>query len=167
MVKTIGLLACLLIAALSVAGQPEIHVLAAGAAAALICAGGLLLPSLGLAITGAIAALFVFSVSLLLNPAENVSIEALLLGVAVLIVLDATYCRQRFRRALIDKSVTRAHLADLATSVIMSFGVAALLAGLAAGLSIEFDPSIRPVLAAAGVILVMGAVLRATHRGAA
>jgi hypothetical protein len=164
MMKTIGLLACVLIAALSVCSWPEIHLLAAGAAAALMCASGLLLPSLGLAITGAVASLLVFSISLLLNPVENVSIEAVLLGIALLIVLDATYYRQCFRRARIDRSVTREHLANLATTVIISLGVAALVAAFAAGISIGLDPSIRPVLAAAGAILVVGTVLRATPR---
>ena len=163
MVTVVGLLACLLIAALPVAVQPDMHLLAAGSAAALICTGGLLMSSLGLAVTGAIAALIVFSIALLMASGENACIEALLMGVALLTLLDSTHYRQRFNGASVDRPVTRAHLANLAMSVIVSLGVAALLAILAGALSIRLASSVRPMVAAAGTILVMVAVLRATH----
>ena len=161
MVKTIGLLACLLIAGLPVAVQPDVHLLAAGATAALICVAGLLLPSVALSITGGIAALLVFSTALLMARGANASIEALLMGIALLAVLDTAHDRQRFRRAAVDRSVTRAHLANLALSATISFGVAALLAAVAAVLAIRLDASVRPVAAAGGGILVMVAILRA------
>lgn len=160
MVKAMGLIACLPIAVLPTAVRPDMHLLEAGVTAALLCAGGVLLPSLGLAIAGAIAALLVFSLALLLASGENAIIEAFVMGVALFGLLDATHHRQHFRTAVMDQSVVRMHLADVGTSVAVAFAVAVLLAGIAMGLSIGIDASARPVVAAAGAILVMAMVLR-------
>jgi len=160
MMKAMGLIACLPIAVLPTAVRPDIHLLEAGAAAALLCAGGVLLSSLGLAIAGAIVALLVFSIALLLASGESAIIEAFLLGVALFGLLDATHHRQHFRPAVTDKSVVRMHLAQVGASVGVAFGVAALLAAIAISLSIGMGASARPIVAAAGVILVVAMILR-------
>ena len=49
----------------------------------------------------------------------------------------------------------------------ISLSVATALAALAAGLSVELDPSTRPILAGAGAIFVVGSVLWATRRATA
>ena len=64
MVRLSGVIAVLLIAAVSCLVLPEPHVLGAGLVAAAICAGGLLLSSLGLATVGTVLAVVVFSVAL-------------------------------------------------------------------------------------------------------
>jgi hypothetical protein len=160
MMKAMGLIACLLVAMLPAAVRPDMHVLEAGATAALLCVGGVLLSSLALAIFGAIVTLLVFSIALLLAPGENAIIEAFVMGVALFGSLDATHHRQHFHQAVTDKSVVRMHLAHVGASVAVAIGVAALLAGTAMSLPIGIDASARPIVAAAGVILVMAMVLR-------
>ena len=160
MVKIMGLIACLPIAVLPTAVRPDMYLAETGAAAALLCAGGVLLSSLALAIFGGVVALLVFSVALLLAPGANAIIEAFVMGVALFGLLDATHHRQHFRAAVVDKSVERTHLAHVGASVAVAFGVTALLAGTAMSLQIGIDASARPIVAAAGVILVMAMVLR-------
>jgi hypothetical protein len=164
MVTLIGLLACLASAALPFAVQPDPHLLEAGAVSGLICAVGLLLPSLGFAVTGAIAAILVFSAALLIAPSGAPIIEAVLLGVALLALLDATYYRGRFGGTAVARPMRRAHLASLGISVIASVGAAVLLVALAATLPLDLTAWFRPLAAAAGGILVMSMFLRGTGR---
>jgi len=160
MMRAMGLIACLPIAVVPVAVRPDMHLLEAGSIAALLCAGGVLLSSLALAIFGAIVALLIFSIALLLAPGENAVIEAFVMGVALFGLLDATHHVQHFHQTETDKSVVRTHLVHVGASVVVAFGVAALLAATAMSLPIGIDASARPIVAAAGVILVMALVLR-------
>lgn len=166
MVRVVGLLACVLIAILPVGVQSDVHLLMAGSVAALFCAEGLLLPSLGLAITGSTAALLVFSAALLMAPAtETAGMAAVRFGIALLGLLDATYYRRCFRNAVVDRSVTHEHLSTLAVSMAVAVGVAALLAAIAAVFPMQLTALNRPVAAGAAVVLTSAAVVR-TARGA-
>ena len=77
MVWLSGIAAALLIAGVPCLVLPERHVLGAGVVAAAICAGGLLPPSLGLATAGAVLAVLVFSVALLVASAANAVMTSL------------------------------------------------------------------------------------------
>jgi hypothetical protein len=162
MVQLTGFIAILLIAGLPVLVQQNLPLVAAGIAAGAICAIAVLLPSLGLAVAGAIG--LVFSVALLMAPPAGALVAAILLGIALLALLDITHYRQRFRGAMVEPAVARAHITDLALSVAASVGAIVLLAGIVEVLSIGLDASIRPIVATSGGILVVVALLQAVTR---
>jgi hypothetical protein len=161
MVQLMGFISIVLIAGLPVLVQRSLPLVAAGIATGAICAIALVLPSLGLAVTGVIGALLVFSVALLMAPSASAFVAAILLGIALLTLLDLTYFRQRFRGAMIEPAVAHAHLANLALSVLVSVGAIVLLAGFVEILSINLDAATRPIVATFGGILVMVALLQA------
>jgi hypothetical protein len=163
MVRLSGIAALLLIAGVPCLVLPERYVLGAGVAAAAICAGGLLLPSLGLATAGAVLAVLVFSVALLVvGSATNTVMAAMLMGAAVLVLLDATHFQQRFSRSAIMPGVVRAHLGQLGAAVLVSVLAGVVLAGVSDVFWLGLDAALRPAVAAAGGILVVLAILRAT-----
>ena len=164
MVRLSGLAALLPIAGAPWLVLPERHVLAAGVVAAAICAGGLLLPSLGLATAGAVLAVLVFSVALLVASATNSVIAAMLMGIAVLMLLDATHFQQRFSRSAIAPGVMRAHLGQLGATILLSALAVGALAVVSDAFWLGLDAALRPAVAAAGGILVVLAILRATSR---
>jgi len=164
MVRLSGLAALLLIAGAPCLVLPERHILAAAVVAAAICAGGLLLPSLGLATAGAVLAMLVFSVALLMTSATNSVIAAMLMGIAVLMLLDATYFHQRFGRSAITPGVMRAHISRLGATILISVLAVGALAVVSDAFWLGLDAALRPAVAAAGGILVVLAILRATTR---
>ena len=166
MVQLTSFISIVLIAGLPMLLQQSLPVIVAGIAAGAICATAVLLPSLGLAITGVIGALLVFSAALFVAPSERATTTAILLGIAFLTLLDITSFRQRFHGAMIEPAVARAHLATLARSALASVGVVVLLAGFAQTLSIGLDASIRPIVATVGGILVMVALLQVVSKRA-
>jgi hypothetical protein len=166
MVQLTAFISILLIAGLPVFVQQSLPLMEAGIAAGAICTMAILLPSLGLAVAGAIGALLVFSIALLMAPSASAFVAAILLGIALLTLLDITYYRQRFRSAMIEPVVARAHITDLALSVLASVGAIVLLAGSVEVLSIGMDSSIRPIVATSGGILVMVALLQVVAKRA-
>ena len=70
MVQLTAFISILLIAGLPVLVQQNLPLMEAGIAAGAICATAILLPSLGLAVAGAIGALLVFSIALLMAPID-------------------------------------------------------------------------------------------------
>jgi len=164
MVRLSGLAALLLIAGTPWLVMPERHVLGSGVVAAAICAGGLLLPSLGLATAGAVLAVLVFSVALLAASAPNSVMAAMLMGIAVLMLLDATHFQQRFSRSAITTGVMRAHLGQLGAAILVSVLAVVVLAVMSDAFWLGLDAALRPAVAAAGGILVVLAILRATTR---
>lgn len=164
MVRLSGITALLLIAGVPCLVLPERHVLGAGVVAAAICAGGLLMPSLGLATAGAVLAVLVFSVALLVASAANAVMAAMLMGVAILVLLDATHFHQRFSRSAITPGVVRAHLGQLGATVLVSVLAAGALAVMSDAFWLGLDAALRPAVAAAGGILVVLAIVRATAR---
>ena len=164
MVRLSGIAAVLLIASVPCLVLPERHVLGAGVVAAAICAGGLLLPSLGVAIVGGLLAILVFSVALLVASATNAVLAAMLMGIAVLVLLDATHFHQRFSRSVIATGVIRVHLGQLGAAILLSVLAAGVLAMVSDAFVLGLDSALRPAMAAAGGILVVLAILRATTR---
>jgi len=164
MVRLSGIVAVLLIAGVPCLVLPERHVLGAGIAAAAICAGGLLLPSLGLATAGAVLAVLVFAVALLVASAANAVMPALLMGIAVLVLLDATHFHQRFGRSAIAPGVVHAHLGQLGITVLISVPAVGVLAVVSDVFWLGLYAALRPAVAAVGGILVVLAILRATTR---
>jgi hypothetical protein len=160
MVQLTGLISIVLIAGLPVLVQRNFPLIEAGIAESAICALAILLRSLGLAVTGAIGALLVFSAALLMAPSASALVAAILLGIALLTLLDITYYRQRFRGAMIEPAVARAHLTNLVLSVLVSVGAIVLVTGFVKISSIGLDASIGSVVATFGGILVMVALLQ-------
>jgi hypothetical protein len=166
MVQLTSFISIVLIAGLPVLMQQSLPLVVAGIAAGAICATAVQLPSLGLAVTGAIGALLVFSAALLMAPSARAFTAAILLGIALLTLLDITYYRQRFRGAMIEPPVARAHLTNLVLSVLASVGAIVLLTGSVKILSIGLDASIRSIVATSGGILVMVALLQVVTKRA-
>jgi hypothetical protein len=166
MVQLTSFISIMLIAGLPMLVQQSLPLVVAGIATGVICATAVLLPSLVLAVTGVIGGLLVFSAALLMAPSARVTTAAILLGIALLTLLDITYFRQRFHDAMIEPAVARAHLAMLTLSVLSSVGAIVLLAGSTQILSIGLDASIRPIVATAGGILVMVALLQVVTKRA-
>ena len=164
MVRLGGIAALLMIAGAPYLILPERHVMGAGVVAAAICAGGLPLPSLGVTTVGAVLAVLVFSVALLVASTTNAVIAAMLMGIAVLMLLDATHFQQQFSRSLITPGVVRAHLGQLGAAVLVSVLAIGVLAVVSEAFWLGLDAALRPAIAAAGGILVVLAILRATTR---
>jgi hypothetical protein len=161
MVWLSGIAAVLLIAGVPCLVLPDLLVLCAGVVAAAVCAGGLLLPSLGLATAGAV---LVFSVALLVASAANAVMAAMLMGIAVLVLLDATHFHQRFSQSAIMPGVVRAHIGQLGATILVSVLAVGVLAVVSDVFWLGLYAAPRPAVAAAGGILVVLAILRATTR---
>lgn len=157
----LGLFACIVVAIL----PPTVHaspMIAVGAAVgAAFCAAGLLLPLLGLAVAGAVAAMLAFTSALFAEPEVNASAAGVLLGVSIWIVLACTYFRQRFRAMFVEPAVQQAHMVALGAWALVSAVAAALLAVTAFVVPAIPNPYARALLPGAGAILVMGGVLLA------
>lgn len=166
MVRVSGLIAALLIAAVPCLVLPNWYVLEAGGLAAAVCAGGLLWPSLGLATVGAVLAALVLAVTLLVAAAAHAVVPAVLMGVALLTLLDATHFQLRFAGAAIGAGVVRAHLGWLGIACLISVLVAWVLAVSVELVALGLEMAWRPAVAAGGGILLMLAVLRALTRRA-
>lgn len=164
MVRVIGGLAAVALAALPAAVCPDWRVAAAGVLAALVCAAGLFLASLGVAIAGAVLALLAFAAALVATPVVSAVPEAIAMGAALLTVLDLAYFRRCVRGAWVGPGVVPAHLAGLALSIAAAAGSAVALLGLVALLPVAPGAMIRSVLAAVGGLLVYAAATRAIAR---
>ena len=125
---------------------------------------GVVVVPLGLATAGAVLAVLVFSVALLVASATNSVIAAMLMGIAVLMLLDATHFHQRFSRSAITPGVMRAHLGHLGGTILVSVLAVGVLAVVSDAFWLGLDTALRPAVAAAGGIIVVLAILRATTR---
>jgi hypothetical protein len=158
MMRLAGILAVLLVGGIPVLMLPDIRMLAAGAVVWAVCIVALLLPSLGLAVLGAIAGLLMFSGSLLIASSNAVT-EAVLMGIAILILLDATYFEQRFRTVDVRLHVAADHLSQMAGYVLVGLLGAVIIILLTPVLSQDLGATIRSFMAGLGIILVLGAVV--------
>ena len=158
MIRLTGFLAVLLIGGLPVLMLPDVRMLEGSAVVWIVCAAALLLPSLGLAVLGSVAALLMFSVALLIAASGSV-IEAMLMGIAILTLLDITYFEQRFGAADGKLHVAADHLSQMAVFVVLSVLGAVMIVLLASVLSQDIDATSRSFIAAFGAILVFGAMV--------
>jgi hypothetical protein len=158
MMRAAGFFAALLIAIAPTLALPDVHVFEAGAVAGALCVASVLLPSLGLAIFGSTVALLVFATALLLTPTPYAVLAALLLGLGLLILLDATHFEKRFGRSEGKARIVSEHLSTLGTAVLLSIAAALAIAVGAAMVSQDLAPSVRTVVAAFGGILIISAM---------
>jgi hypothetical protein len=159
MMRVVGFFAALLIAIAPTLALPDVHVFEAGAVAGLLCVAAALVPSLGLAVFGSTVALLVFATTLLLTPTPNAVFAALLLGLGLLILLNATQFEERFGRSEGKARIVGTHLSTLGTAVLLSIAASLAIAVGATIVAQDLDPSVRTVIAAFGGILVISAMM--------
>jgi hypothetical protein len=159
MMRLAGLFAVLVLGGLPVVMLPDVHTLEAAAVVCAVCIVALLLPSLGLAVLGSIAALLLFSAALLIASSDAV-IEAVLIGIAILTLLDATYFEQRFRAAPAKLHIAADHLLHLIVFVLLAVVAALAIFLLAPIVSQTLDATTHSFIAALGVVLVLAAMVR-------
>jgi hypothetical protein len=164
MARLIGLLAAAMITVLPLTALPDWRVGAASGAAALCCAAGVLLPSLGFACAGAIMSLLIFAAASMTVPAGTLIPEAIALGAALLSILDCAHFQRCFQGSSVDRGVDQAHLTGLAGSVAMAVAAGLPLIWIATAFSMEATAMLRPVLAAAGGLLVFVSVVQVFAR---
>jgi len=162
-IRVAGLCAAVLIAISPALAFPDVHVFEAGAVVGVLCVAAVLVPSLALAVFGAITALLVFAAALLLMRTPYTVFAALLLGLGLLILLDTTHFEQRFSRSEGKAWIIRNHLSTLGVAVMLSIVTALAIAVGAAMVSQELDPLVRTGLAAFGGILIIAAIMWKAH----
>ncbi|HTU55793.1 MAG TPA: hypothetical protein VMF62_17650 [Acetobacteraceae bacterium] len=159
MTRVLGLAAAAALGLLPLSVWPDWRFAIAGGVAAAACAGGVLLPALGLAKAGSVLAILVFAAATMTAPAGSALPASLLMGAALLIVLDLAALRQRSQLGGLGPGVLGTHLLRLGTCVVVS---AALLPALAVPAAFLPTPSgtFRPLLALAGGLIAFAGVAR-------
>ena len=157
MMRAAGLCGALLIAVSLVLTLPDEHVLEAGAVVALTGAIAVLWRSPGLAIVASVVGLLVFSVVLLLAPPGSHVIEAVLLGIGLLILLEGSHFELRFRIA--GRQIAADHLRSLGRCILLSAVLALLTGVVPVVMSAEVNASVRPIIAGFGGVLIVVAIV--------
>jgi len=155
--RALGLVAAAVLGGVPSLLWPEWHLVAACVAAASAAAGGIMLPSLSLALVGAILAIFAFAVALLTVPAGNALPAALLMGAAVLAVLELSALEERAGRAGLGPGLLRATLARLGATISLAAACTFLLAVPAALLPLRWSGQFRPLVALGGALMAFAA----------
>jgi len=158
--RAVGLAAAAALGFLPLAVWPEWPLALAGAAVAAASAGGVLLPSLGLAKAGSVLALLVFSAATMAVPAGTALPAALLLGGALLTVLDLTALRQRSRGGGLGPGVLCAHLIRLGSCIVLGAALLPALAIPAALVPATWSGTFRPLLAVVGGLIAFAGVAK-------
>ena len=159
MIRLAGILAVLLVGGLPALMLPDVRMLEVSAVVWAICMLALLLPSLGLAVLGSIVALLAFSASMLIAASGSVT-EAVLMGIAILVLLDCTYFEQRLRAATVQPPVAASHLSQTAVFVLLAVAGALAIGLLALIFSPDLDATTRSFIAGAGIVLLLGSMMR-------
>ena len=159
MIRVVGLCTAVLIAISPALAFADGHVFEAGAVVGVLCVAAVLVPSLALAVFGAITALLVFATTLLFMRTPYTLFVALLLGLGLLALLDAAHFEQRFARSEGKAWIVRNHLATLSAAILLSITTALAIAAGGAMISQELDPVVGTGLAAFGSILVIAAMM--------
>jgi len=159
MMRAVGIFAALLVGGLPVVMLPDLRVLEAGVVVWAVCAAALLSRSLGLAVVGSIAGVLLFSASLLITSSGAI-LEGVVMGIAILTLLDATSFVRRFRAAGATLHVGVDHLLLMAVYVLLAVVGALAIVVVAPVLSQDLDATIRSFIVASGVVLVLGAMVR-------
>jgi hypothetical protein len=159
MMRAAGLCGTLLVALSQVLTLPEVHVLEAGAGVGLAGALSVLWRSPGLAVVASVIALLVFSVVLQFAPPGSHVVEAVLLGIGLLILLDCAHFELRFTTAAAIGRMARGHLGSLSSCIVLTAVLALLTTTITAVMLGELDASVRPIIAAFGGILIIVALV--------
>jgi len=156
--QALGLAAAVVLGVLPPMLWPEWHLAAASAAASLTAAGGVLLPSLGLATAGGILGMLVFAVALLAVPAGSALPAALLMGAMTLTVLELAALGEQARGVGLGPGVLGATLARLGAAIALAASLALLLAVPAAFLPLGWTGAFRPLVGLAGALIAFATV---------
>jgi hypothetical protein len=158
-IRLSGWCAAVMVAIAPVLVFPDLHVFEAGAVVAVLCVAAVLVPSLALAVVGSITALLVFATPLLLTHTAYALFAALLLGIGVLMLFDATHFESRFARSEGRAWIISNHLASLGAAVLLSL-ITALVTTVGVSMaSQELDLLVRTGLVAFGGILVIASLM--------
>ncbi len=157
--QALGLIAASLLGGLPFALWPEWHIGLAGIAATLTAAGGVLLPSLGLATAGAMFGLLVFAIALLVVPPGSALPASLLMGAMVLSVLELSALGERAQGSGPGPGVLGAMLGRLGTVLALAASVAFLLAIWTVFLPLGWSGDFRPLVGLSGVLIAFAAVV--------
>ena len=163
MMRAAGLCGALLVTVSQVLALPEAHVLEAGAVVGLAGALSVLCRSPALAIGASVAALLVFSLVLLFAPPGGHVVEAVLLGIGLLVLLDGAYFELRFRATEASGEIAIDHLRSLSTCVLLATILALLTTGVSVVIVGELDASLRPIIATFGGIVIVVAIVWKTR----
>jgi hypothetical protein len=159
MMRATGLCGALLVTVSQVLALPEVHVLEAGVVVGLAGAIAVLWRSPGLAIAASVAALLVFSLVLLFAPPGGHVVEAVLLGIGLLVLLDGAYFELRFRTTETSSEIATDHLRSLSSCVLLT-AILALLTTAASVVIVEgLNASLRSIIATFGGIIIVVAIV--------
>jgi hypothetical protein len=160
MVRVIGLIGAGLIAGAPVLAIPELHVAETGMLVACMGAAALFVPSLGLAICAGVLALLNYSAGLLIAVHSGGAWSAALLGIGLLVLLDATHYVRALGKSNVESTVPRRHLANLAGIVLVSVVITVVLTVLAEATVLDIAATWRPVIAAGGgLVIIVGLMI--------
>ncbi|MSP50639.1 MAG: hypothetical protein EXQ95_15110 [Alphaproteobacteria bacterium] len=157
-------------AALALAAIPPWIDDAAAVVALAVPAGAILLwsavrPSLAAAAAGGALALAAYALALWSSQASPGLLDALAVGVALVLVVETTDFARTFRGAEVAPAIVAAvHRGWAAAAVLGAIGVI-LLAGAVSLADLGAPPVFRPLLAGAGALLALAAVLAALGIG--
>lgn len=154
-----GALLAVAVALLPLTIHANLGVAAAAAATGTICLLGLLIPSLPLALTGAILAEIVCAIVSAAAPNGESFLASFGIGTVVLAFLVLTHSRTRGWGAPVTPDVLWADLHHMARVLLVATPGAAVVILFAHPLAAPATP-LRPVLAVAGGLLAFGAVVQ-------
>jgi hypothetical protein len=158
--QTFGLAAAAVLGVLPPALWPEWRLVVASFAAALACAGGVLLPSLGLATAGSVFGILIFAVASLTVEAGSALPAALLMGAMVLIVLELAALGEQARGARLGPGVLGATLGRLGAAIALAASLGFLLMVAATFLPLGWSGALRPLVGLAGALIAFAAATR-------
>lgn len=121
--------------------------------------GGVLRPSLGLAVGGGALVLAAYAAALVAAGAAPGPVEATALGLALAFVVDAADFARVFRGAVVTPAVLARTRRHAAVTAALGIAAAAALIGLVQLVDPGAPPVLRPLLAGAGALLALGAAL--------
>ena len=163
MTRTLGLVAAAAVGLLPISLWPERWIAAAALLAMLISAAGVLRSSPGLARAGSMLGMLVFAAALTPVPPASAMPAALLMGIAILCLLDLTALRARSAKSGIEPDAPRTHLARLGLCIVLAAFLLPLLAVPASALPMHWSGMFRPLLAVAGGLIAFAGAARAFY----
>ncbi len=163
MTRALGLVAAATVGLLPISLWPERWIVAAALLAMLVSAAGVLRPSPGLARAGSLLGMLVFAAALITVPPAGAMPAALLMGIAILCLLDLAALRAYSAESDIEPGALQAHLARLGLCIMLAAFLLPLLAAPARALPLQWSGMFRPLLAVAGGLIAFAGAVRAFY----
>ncbi|MDA8050171.1 MAG: hypothetical protein M0002_09225, partial [Rhodospirillales bacterium] len=160
MIRALGLLAALAVGFLPIDLWPGRWLGCAALLATLVSAGGVLLPSPGVATAGGVLGMLAFAVALIFVPPGGALLPSLIMGTALLILLDMTALGARSARGGLGAGVLAAHLARLGLAIVLAAALLPVLAAPAGYLPTAWSGVFRPLFAVAGGLIAFAGVAK-------